>query len=108
MTRIRIVDVVDEPTFALIPPCADPAFDHRTCDYWEDADRGSKHARAIGPNQRPPVAARPRNPFGDDDDGDGPAFNPFASALTGKPANPGRRGCRFRCRWWNESRPMTW
>ena len=31
---------------ALVPPCADPAFDHRSCDYWEDADRGSKAARA--------------------------------------------------------------
>ena len=44
---IRIVDVTDEPTFALVPPCADPGFDHRTCDYWEDADRGSKAARLV-------------------------------------------------------------
>ena len=43
---IRIVDVIDDPTFALLPPCADPGFDHRSCDYWEDADRGSKAARA--------------------------------------------------------------
>ncbi|HTC85484.1 MAG TPA: hypothetical protein VK656_02205 [Candidatus Acidoferrum sp.] len=87
MARIRIVDVVDEPTFALVPPCADPAFDHRSCDYWEDADRGSKRARSLTAGA-PPPPARPRNPFGDDDDGDGPAFNPFAPAAAGKPANP--------------------
>ena len=45
MATIRIVDVVDEASFGLIPPCADPRFDHRTCDYWEDADRGSKTAQ---------------------------------------------------------------
>jgi hypothetical protein len=45
MTTIRIVDVIDEAAFGLIPPCADPGFDHRSCDYWEDADRGSKAAR---------------------------------------------------------------
>ena len=45
MAGIRIVDVTDEATFALLPPCADPGFDHRTCDYWEDAERGSKAAR---------------------------------------------------------------
>ena len=43
---IEIVDVTDEVRFGLVPPCADPGFDHRTCDYWEDADRGSKAARA--------------------------------------------------------------
>jgi hypothetical protein len=45
MATIEIVDVTDEVRFGLIPPCADPAFDHRTCDYWEDADRGSKASR---------------------------------------------------------------
>ncbi|MEO5965692.1 MAG: hypothetical protein ABIR11_09530 [Candidatus Limnocylindrales bacterium] len=79
---IRIVDVTDEPTFALVPPCADAGFDHRSCDYWEDGDRGSKAARAawFDPSaaQPPPGPARPRNPFDGDDDG--PAFNPFASA----------------------------
>ena len=53
MPLIRIVDVVDEPTFGLVPPCADPAFDHRSCDYWEDADRGSKRARPMGPATGP-------------------------------------------------------
>jgi len=43
--EIRIIDVVDAAGFARIPPCADPGFDHRSCDYWEDADRGSKAAR---------------------------------------------------------------
>ena len=46
MARIEIVDVTDEARFGLVPPCADPAFDHRTCDYWEDSDRGSKAHRA--------------------------------------------------------------
>lgn len=46
MGIIRIVDVADEPAFRLIPPCADPSFDHRTCDYWENAENGSKAARS--------------------------------------------------------------
>jgi ribosomal protein S18 acetylase RimI-like enzyme len=78
---IRIVDVTDDPTFALLPPCADPGFDHRSCDYWEDADRGSKAARTswFGPQAPPEPSkqARPRNPFAGDDDAE-PAFNPFA------------------------------
>jgi GNAT superfamily N-acetyltransferase len=78
---IRIVDVTDDTTFSLLPPCADPGFDHRSCDYWEDADRGSKAARAswlTPPASAPPSPpARPRNPFADDDDE--PAFNPFAA-----------------------------
>ena len=45
MARIEIVDVTDEAGFGRVPPCADPSFDHRSCDYWEDADRGSKAAR---------------------------------------------------------------
>jgi GNAT superfamily N-acetyltransferase len=99
---IRIVDVTDRDTFALLPPCADGGFDHRSCDYWEDADRGSKAARAawFDPSAAPPPPApsRPRNPFGDVD-ADEPAFNPFAPApkvafnpfLSGdedEPANP--------------------
>jgi ribosomal protein S18 acetylase RimI-like enzyme len=80
---IRIVDVIDDPTFALLPPCADPGFDHRSCDYWEDADRGSKAARAswFGSQAAPelPRPSRPRNPFAEDGD-DEPAFNPFAPA----------------------------
>jgi len=83
MTRIRIVDVTDPSGFGLIPPCADPGFDHRSCDYWEDADRGSKAARSSwleGAASSPPAATRPSsdNPFappvGE------PTFNPFAPA----------------------------
>ena len=89
---IRIVDVTDDATFRLLPPCADPGFDHRSCDYWEDADRGSKAARAswLPGAAPPPVPAsnRPRNPFGDDAD-DEPAFNPFAPAPKAGPAVAG-------------------
>lgn len=67
--RIAILDVTDESTFALLPPCADPGFDHRSCDYWEDADRGSKAIRldwiepggAVEPEPAP--RAVPANPF---------------------------------------------
>jgi hypothetical protein len=87
---IRIVDVTDDSTFALLPPCADNGFDHRSCDYWEDADRGSKAARAswLSPAPAPaPQKPRFRNPFGDDEDGD-PDFNPFAPASKGPAFNP--------------------
>ena len=46
MASLEIVDITDEARFGLVPPCADPGFDHRSCDYWEDPDRGSKAARA--------------------------------------------------------------
>lgn len=90
MTAIRIVDVTDEPSFRLIPPCADPGFDHRSCDYWEDADRGSKVARLAWLEASPPPApsaTRPGpadNPFAPARDE--PAFNPFAPA--GRSARP--------------------
>ena len=90
MTQIEIVDVIDAPTFRLIPPCADPEFDHRTCDYWEDAERGSKAARAswLEPSRREPAAPkRPRSPFGDDDDA-GAGFNPFVPARRDSSPNP--------------------
>ena len=113
-TVIRIVDVTDEPLFGLIPPCADPGFDHRSCDYWEDADRGSKAARlawlepsAAAPARKPSLAGNPFarsdedepplnpfapagrtrpgfNPFADDEE-DGPAINPFAPAPPTRP-----------------------
>lgn len=89
---IEILDITDAEGFGLIPPCADPGFDHRSCDYWEDADRGSKASRLswLEPTAAPAPAPppRPRNPFGDDDD-DLAAVNPFAPAPRGGPAfNP--------------------
>ena len=75
---VRIVDVTDEAGFARIPPCADPGFDHRTCDFWEDEKRGSKAARLawLQPVPAPaPEPARPFNPFAQASKG--PAFNPF-------------------------------
>jgi hypothetical protein len=80
----RIVDVTDAESFGLVPPCADPGFDHRSCDYWEEADRGSKAARATwlsGPAE-PAVPARRQepvdNPFAPAEVAE-PAFNPFAT-----------------------------
>lgn len=89
MAALRIVDVTDDATFGAIPPCADPGFDHRTCDYWEDADRGSKAARLAWLEEEPSSPAkpaRPPNPFAPDDD----AFvNPFAPSSAGSAAfNP--------------------
>lgn len=69
MPELRIVDVRDEVAFATMPPCADQRFDHRTCDYWENADRGSSRARpewlnAQAPWSVPrPPATGPDNPF---------------------------------------------
>ena len=82
MSAMRIVDILDEPTFRLIPPCADPGFDHRSCDYWEDADRGSKAARLawLEAMPSPTAGARPTladNPFAPPRDE--PVFNPFAA-----------------------------
>jgi hypothetical protein len=90
MADARIVDVTDDASFRLVPPCADPGFDHRSCDYWEDADRGSKAARAAwleADSGETPAAARPTaaaNPFAPDSAGR-PAFNPFAPA-TNRPS----------------------
>jgi ribosomal protein S18 acetylase RimI-like enzyme len=89
MPSIRIVDVTDPETFALVPPCADPGFDHRTCDYWEDADRGSKAARLSWLSASPAAAAappKPRNPFALDDEDEVP--NPFLAAGRGRAPNP--------------------
>ena len=83
MAVIRIVDIRDADGFGLIPPCADPGFDHRSCDYWEDPDRGSKAARLSwwDPSAAPAPAPQPApaNPFAPTS---GPSFNPFASAGT--------------------------
>lgn len=77
MSAIRIVDVTDEAGLRRIPPCADPGFDHRTCDFWEDDRRGSKAARlawlerTAAPAPEPAKAANPFAPTS------GPSFNPF-------------------------------
>lgn len=80
---IEILDVTDATAFALIPPCADPRFDHRSCDYWEDDIHGSKVARASWwQESRPAPQPKPRplqdNPFAPPAHG-GDDFNPFAS-----------------------------
>jgi GNAT superfamily N-acetyltransferase len=89
MVEVRIVDVTDEAGFRLVPPCADPGFDHRSCDYWEDVQRGSKAARLswLEPGSEPSPAARTGspNPFGEPD-GE-PIANPFAPRRTGPPAS---------------------
>jgi hypothetical protein len=91
MAPILIVDVTDRDAFGRIPPCADPGFDHRTCDYWEDADRGSKAARlAWLETERPAAAPEPKrtaaNPFLADLEAS-KGVNPFAPG-GGAGANP--------------------
>jgi GNAT superfamily N-acetyltransferase len=87
----RILEITDQAAFDRIPPCADPAFDHRSCDYWED-ERGSKAARsswltgAAAPSTAKPVTTN--NPFAPTA---GPGFNPFARAAGpsgARPSNP--------------------
>jgi GNAT superfamily N-acetyltransferase len=83
MPELRIVDVTDEASLGRLPPCADQRFDHRTCDYWEDADRGSKlyrpgwlqANRRSQPSRTPPPTDNPFAPARDE-----PAGNPFLPA----------------------------
>ena len=88
---VRIIDVTDVESFQRMPPCADPLFDHRTCDYWEDADRGSKSNRPAwleSTPSAPPVepASGSWNPFAPDHE---EAVNPFAPGPRSEPAfNP--------------------
>jgi ribosomal protein S18 acetylase RimI-like enzyme len=94
VTAFRILDVTDEAGFGRIPPCADPGFDHRTCDFWEDEKRGSKAARLSWLEPAPstaPEPARPFNPFATESSG--PSFNPFdprggAGRPSGNPFDP--------------------
>ncbi len=91
MAPIRIVDVTNRAAFERIPPCLDPGFDHRTCDYWEDADRGSKAARLSWletdrPVTAPEPARTPSNPFLADLEAS-KSSNPFAPG-GGAGANP--------------------
>jgi ribosomal protein S18 acetylase RimI-like enzyme len=87
MTDVRILDVTDAAAFELIPPCVDERFDHRTCDYWEDADRGSKlHRPGWLSTQQPAPPARPSlvdNPFAPP--ARPAAANPFAPATRALP-----------------------
>ena len=93
---VQLLDITDAISFDRLPPCADPRFDHRSCDYWEDVVRGSKAARPAwwqparpspGPGPRPlsdnPFAPAPMdeaafNPFDPGGATAEPAFNPFA------------------------------
>src|SRR5712691_2914670 len=93
MGTIRILDITDAATFGRIPPCADPGFDHRSCDYWEDEARGSKAARlswlaspaGASASGGEASLARPTNPFLADLEAAPPAANPFVAA---RPVNP--------------------
>lgn len=92
--ELEILDVTDEAAFGRLPPCADPRFDHRSCDYWEDDVRGSKDARPSwwqpsAPKPKPKPRPRSDNPFAPAQS-DEPAFNPFdPSSSSAEPAfNP--------------------
>jgi ribosomal protein S18 acetylase RimI-like enzyme len=109
-TRIQLLDVTDLPAFERIPPCADPGFDHRSCDYWEDPQRGSKAIRLdwLTPSAPPPEDAAPptaapanpfladlaaqraplANPFLEGDEDDPLADNPFAPRRAPRPTVP--------------------
>lgn len=88
MDDLRTLDVTDEATFERLPRCADPGFDHRSCDYWEDDLRGSRAARLdwlIPSSQRTepaPAGGATDNPFLADLDGSAAGSNPFARAGT--------------------------
>jgi len=99
MPSVRIVDITDLDSFRLVPPCADPGFDHRSCDYWEDAERGSKAARlswlagldggaAGGGGAAPKARPGTGNPFLDDLAEREPHANPFATGGRSAAANP--------------------
>jgi hypothetical protein len=79
MAETRIVEITDAQAFELLPPCANSRFDHRTCDYWEDADRGTKLYRPqlLRPGRR---EAPPANPAAED--------NPFLPPARPPDENP--------------------
>jgi hypothetical protein len=85
MGEIRIVDVVDAPSFGVVPACADAAFDHRTCDYWENAVGGSRAHRPswlVAGGGAPDQGRRPArvNPFAE-------ASDEAAGAIAAAPAD---------------------
>ena len=95
MDDLRTLDVTDEATFGRLPPCADPGFDHRSCDYWEDDARGSKAARLDWLTPTPAASAAqggtpasPANPFLADLGSSSPPANPFARTAPAGLANP--------------------
>ena len=89
MSTVRILDVTDTPGFGRIPPCADPGFDHRTCDFWEDDKRGSKAARLAWLEPAPAPAPEPEKPFNPFAPASrGPAVNPFDPRAGSRPGNP--------------------
>ncbi len=79
--HVSIVEVTDGASFRLLPPCADPGFDHRSCDYWEDADRGSKAIRLDWLEPSAPSAPRRGDP-------PAPPANPFLADLAERGSNP--------------------
>jgi ribosomal protein S18 acetylase RimI-like enzyme len=91
MRELRIVDLADLASFGSVPPCADPSFDHRTCDYWEDATSGSKAARPSWlPSDPGAAGAEPAAtvlPAGDERAGASPARDEPAREARA-PANP--------------------
>ncbi len=91
MTSVRIIDVTDSDGFRRIPPCVDPGFDHRTCDFWEDDRRGSKAARLAWLEPAPPAQSEPdrsANPFAPTG---GRAFNPFDPRASSASSSPAKR-----------------
>jgi ribosomal protein S18 acetylase RimI-like enzyme len=89
---VRILDVTDEVGFKRIPPCADPGFDHRTCDFWENDRGGSKAARLAWLQPvpaAPPEPPRADNPFAPTR---GPSYNPFDPRGSGGGAGSGAGG----------------
>lgn len=89
--EIEILDVTDASSFALLPPCALARFDHRSCDYWEDAVRGSKSARSswwqVGSPTPEPKPPPPDNPFAPRPSG-APEPNPFTPTAAEALFNP--------------------
>jgi ribosomal protein S18 acetylase RimI-like enzyme len=83
-SAIEIIDITDLSSFELLPPCADPGFDHRSCDYWENEVRGSKAARVAWweapatPRERAPSPRASDNPFSADPS-EAAHYNPFVS-----------------------------
>jgi ribosomal protein S18 acetylase RimI-like enzyme len=78
---VQVLDIDDDSSFGRLPPCADPRFDHRSCDYWEDVVHGSKAVRPAWwqpakPAPRPQPRLRSDNPFAPAPM-DEPVFNPF-------------------------------